>query len=77
MGHIVGRNTETVTLPYGYKHINTVGQSTESARDLFTTTYNNTDTSGASETKTPVANSNSHNSANNTQDVLSINPGNK
>lgn len=77
MGHIVGRNTETVTLPYGYKHIKTAGQSTEAASDLFTTAYSNTDTSGASETKTPVASSGSNNSANNTQDILSINPGNK
>lgn len=77
MGHIVGRNTETVTLPYGYKHINTVGQSTESSTDLFTTNYTNTDTSAANETKKPVADSSSHNSANNTQDILTINPGNK
>lgn len=28
-GHVVGKNTETVTLPYGFKHIIINGQSTE------------------------------------------------
>ena len=34
MGHVIGRNTETVTLPYGFKTISTNGSSTTADDDL-------------------------------------------
>ena len=58
-GHIVGKNTETVTLPYGFKTIATNGRSTS-------TTENATGTPSTSNIV-----------AENTQDVLNIDSGNK
>ena len=58
MGHVVGKNTETVTLPYGFKTIKTNGRST--SVDINT---------GNAVTKDVIAD--------NTQDILSINSGNK
>ena len=58
MGHVVGKNTETITLPYGFKTIKTNGRST--SVDINT---------GNAVTKDVIAD--------NTQDILSINSGNK
>lgn len=77
MGHVVGKNIETVTLPYGFKHINTLGQSDNDTADLFTTTYSNVNNVFTSEVKVDIANSNSEGEADDAQDVLSINPENK
>ena len=56
-GHVIGKNTETVTLPYGYKTISSVA-STDSTDSI------------AGESKLPGI------SAVNTQDTVSIDPGN-
>lgn len=58
-GHVVGKNIETVTLPYGFKTITTNGRATETSINTNTTP-----------TTTNVV-------ADNTQDILSINSGNK
>lgn len=58
-GHVVGKNIETVTLPYGFKTITTNGRATETSINTNTTP-----------TTTDVV-------ADNTQDTLSINSGNK
>lgn len=60
MGHVVGKNTETVTLPYGFKTITTNGRSTDNDA-----TYGN---------KTALA-SQSNLVADNTQDTLAIDSG--
>lgn len=39
MGHIVGKNTETVTLPYGFKTITTNGRNTDTNATYGNTTY--------------------------------------
>lgn len=59
MGHVVGKNEETLTLPYGYKKIDTNGRSTSETENATTTPS----------TETVVAN--------NTQDTLNIDSGNK
>lgn len=59
MGHVVGENTETVTLPYGFKTIITNGRSEDVAENAIGTP-----------SKPNVV-------AENTQDILAINSGNK
>lgn len=58
-GHIVGKNIETVTLPYGYKTIATNGRGTSTAENA-----------SSIPTKSNIV-------ADNTQDTLNINSGNK
>lgn len=58
-GHVVGKNTETVTLPYGFKTIKTNGRDSEVSENA----------TGTPTTADVVAD--------NTQDVLTINSGNK
>jgi hypothetical protein len=36
-GHVVGKNIETVTLPYSYRFFNTNGTSTTADLDIYTT----------------------------------------
>ena len=73
MGHIVGKNIETVTLPYGYKTFNTTGLNEENSKDIYTTIIS--DKNGAN---TSEASANPSNTiANNTQDTMNVNPGNK
>lgn len=60
MGHVVGKNTETVTLPYGFKTITTNGRNTDT-----NATYGNT-TSLAAQANLV---------ADNTQDTLAIDSG--
>ena len=71
-GHVVGKNIETVTLPYGYKYFQTNGLSTEKG-DIYST---NVKGDGTTETKTTEGIENDV-EAHNTQDTLSINPANK
>ena len=75
MGHVVGKNTETVTLPYSYKTFTTTGSSTNATTDLDAVQ----DTVSADGvTVTPgVAITNSSTTADNTQDTLAFNPHNK
>lgn len=72
MGHVVGKNIETVTLPYGYKYFQTNGLSTAKG-DIYST---NVKGDGTTETKTTNGIENDV-EAHNTQDTLSINPANK
>ena len=58
-GHIVGKNTETVTLPYGFKTIATNGRGTSTSENASSTP-----------SKLNIV-------AENTQDTLNINSGNK
>lgn len=60
MGHVVGKNTETVTLPYGFKTITTNGRNTDT-----NATYGNTTSLSAQANLI----------ADNTQDTLAINSG--
>ena len=60
MGHVVGKNTETVTLPYGFKTITTNGRNTDT-----NATYGNTTSLSAQANLI----------ADNTQDTLAIDSG--
>lgn len=60
MGHVVGKNTETVTLPYGFKTITTNGRNTDT-----NATYGNTTSLSAQPNLV----------ADNTQDTLAIDSG--
>lgn len=60
MGHVVGKNTETVTLPYGFKTITTNGRNTDT-----NATYGNTTSLSAQANLV----------ADNTQDILAIDSG--
>ena len=74
MGHTVGRNTETITLPFGYKYITTNSYNSENdSADLYT---NNGDDTTTSES-TLVDKRNPTIVANNTQDTFSIDAYNK
>lgn len=72
-GHIIGDNTETVTLPFGYKFITTNAQSLESERDLYTNNADKEDTT-ESELNEKIAN---RIEADNTQDTFAIETANK
>ena len=72
-GHIVGKNTETVTLPYGYKYVLTDAISNINDKDLYTTVVDATD---GNNTSTIVADASSS-EAESTQDKIKINPINK
>lgn len=75
MGHVVGKNVETVKLPYAYKTFTTVGSSTNITTDLDVT-QDAVSADGA--TVTPgTAITNSSTTADNTQDSLAFNPHNK
>lgn len=75
MGHVVGKNTETVTLPYSYKTFTTTGSSTNATTDLDAV-QDTVSEDGV--TITPgVAITNSSTTADNTQDTLAFNPHNK
>lgn len=75
MGHVVGKNTETVVLPYAYKTFKTVGNVTNDATDLDTTPDKVSDDGTTVTPGTPVQTSST--TADNTQDILTINPHNK
>ena len=72
MGHVIGKNTETVTLPYGFKTVFIGAQSTE-AYD----TTSNSDSAVAGTTLDKSYSGNGNLIADNTQDILAINTGNK
>ena len=75
-GHVVAENTETVTLPYGYKTIKTdIGLTDEAVKDIYTTFDSETVTEPENEEK--AAGTFSNTVANNTQDILSVTPFNK
>lgn len=78
-GHIVGRNTETVTLPFGYKYLNTSGRVDEEQIDLYTNVKTDLEGNiiGYEENKKPVEDTEKNAQAKNTQDQIIINPKNK
>ena len=73
-GHVVGKNTETVTLPYGYKHLESTDYSLNTDTDLYSTidTDKKTILNPSVEKKVP-----SNAEAVNTQDTVSFQPINK
>ena len=74
-GHVEKNQLHTYTLPYGFKHFTTNGRTTATS-DLYTTitTVSNGDDT---ETKATIQSSQKSCAANNTQDTLNINAGNK
>lgn len=72
-GHVVGHNIETVTLPYSYRHYQTDGVS-EVTEDIYTTIANQDNGNNSSTVATDTA---TNMSADETQDTLLVNPGNK
>ena len=72
-GHIVGKNIETVTLPYSYRTYETSGLNATSNTDIYTTIVN--DDSGANTSSATAEDTTT--SASKTQDTITINPGNK
>lgn len=67
-GHVVGKNTETVTLPFGYKYFTTNKLQKDEVGDIYS----------EEELKDPDFDEKySENFARNTQDTLAINTGNK
>lgn len=73
MGHVVGKNTETVVLPYSYKTFTTNG-AVDSENDFYSTI--NEVASGANTTDITVSGVN-QSMASNTQDIMAIEPSNK
>ena len=77
-GHVVGKNIETITLPYGYKYFKTDGLSPKDAegKDIVDDLYSTVNYTSTEDTKTigDIAN---NSVAHNTQDILTINPHNK
>lgn len=72
-GHVVGKNTETVTLPYGYKYLKTNGITDKEDSDLYTIFDEET----RAEIKPDVITTEVDAKANSTQDQITINTGNK
>lgn len=73
MGHVVGKNTETVVLPYSYKTFTTSG-AIDSENDFYSTI--NEVAGGANTTDITVSGVN-QSMASNTQDIMAIEPSNK
>ena len=72
-GHVVGKNIETVTLPYSYRTYTTTGLSSVDNADIYTVI-----TPGANGADSSAASCDSSNTiADQTQDTLEINPVNK
>lgn len=72
-GHVIGKNIETVTLPFGYKFITTNAQSDEDEQDLYTINADREDTI-ESELNEKIAD---RIEAGNTQDTFAIETANK
>lgn len=76
MGHVVGKNIETVTLPYSYKTIQSNELVAEDTKDLYTTieqgTIDNDATSSAQ-----LDDDLNQTVANNSKDLININTANK
>jgi hypothetical protein len=73
MGHVVGNNIETVTLPYGYKKYTTNGVAT-AVTDLHTTI---TSAEDGADTDTVATVEITSSTADNTQDTLAVDTHNK
>lgn len=73
-GHIVGKNTEIITLPYGYKHYKTAGAVDTADADIYTEV---TIVESGANTSETVGVEESEIQADNTQDELTVTPVNK
>ena len=73
MGHVVGKNIETVVLPYGYKTFTTNG-AVNGESDFYSTI--NEVEGGANTTDITVSGVN-QSIASNTQDIIAVEPFNK
>ena len=74
MGHVVGKNTETVILPYGYKTFTTNGVVSIDDKDLYSTinlNENGANTTTVSDPEQTLS------MADNTQDTIAVEPFNK
>lgn len=78
-GHVVGKNTETVTLPYGYKYLETNGRVDEEETDLYTNPIKDDkdNITGYQTDKKNVKSTEKTAKAESTQDKITINPKNK
>lgn len=78
-GHVVGKNTETVMLPFGYKYLKTNGRVDEEQRDLYTNIKTDPEGNiiGYEDEKKIVEDTEKNAQAENTQDQIIINPKNK
>lgn len=77
-GHVVGKNTETVTLPFGYKYLETDGHVDEEKIDLYTPTKDHEgNIIGYEIDKKVVESTEKTAKAESTQDKIIINPKNK
>lgn len=76
MGHVIGGNTETVTLPFSYKTYTTIGLNNSILTDIYTSINNVESGENTSSASIPseVAN---RTIASNTQDTLEVIPFNK
>lgn len=72
-GHVVGQNTETVILPYGYKYLSTSAYSGTDANDLYTTITDKTNGDNSSSVTATVSSC----EAETTQDKIQVMPVNK
>ena len=75
-GHMTANQNHTYTLPYSFKFLNTIGTSTATSADLYTTRNAGSATEAPSDVKA-VPEGSTTAQADNTQDTLSINPANK
>lgn len=78
-GHVIGKNTEIVTLPYGYKYLETNGRVDEEEIDLYTNPIkdNKDNITGYQTDKKNVESTEKTAKAESTQDKIIINPKNK
>ena len=75
-GHVVGTDIDQIVLPYGYKHIKTIGNKTgNTTTDLDTVQDKLSDDKGTVTAGTPIGTTAIV--ANETQDTVNINPFNK
>lgn len=73
MGHVVGKNTETVVLPYSYKTFTTSG-AIDSENDFYSTIN---EVAGGANTTDIIVSGVNQSMASNTQDIIAIEPSNK
>ena len=76
MGHVVGKNIETITLPYNYKSIKSNELIEVDYKDLYTTIVNGTETDDAT-SSTALDDTINQTDASNSKDLMNINTANK
>ena len=76
MGHVVGKNIETVTLPYGYKTIQSNELVADDTKDLYTTIVRGTTDNDAT-SSAQLDDDLNQTDASNSKDLMNINTANK